>query len=593
MLKNNTIKKFISIFLTLIIIILSVPFVFAAGPIVLSEDNITSWPFADGEIFFGQRICDGVTLSGGTVKYNGSVVPGHFEFTDVELRPEQGEPIPSIDFIPDSTEYTGFTVVEAWDVFYTVKKTTPVYENETENPVVASKIDAGSKLSSSILSGGKMVNPYYADEPKIAARTWEWENPDMVVSESGFYTAKFIPGGYTKTTAEVYVELNKSVIQSTISEAPSISDFTYSGKMKWSDVVLNGGIAVEEGTTTPVEGTFEVSDLWKNADVKVGTHNVGVKFIPKDTENYLGAECTVTVTVSKATPTFKTEDGSGVPTITMPYGTKLDSSFDYLLKGLVDIESGTNLTFGYNQLNDEELSYSNTTPAVGTHKVQVNVTVHGNENYEKTTPLTFNLVITGFESNCTIVPVANEGFKIVDESIAYNGTKPAGTFTVNCTIDGVAQDPIEVKYDKIFKPETPKTGAYSYTVTYNAVENDPFTVSVKGYNEPITLSHKLTATGAITVDKPCGETVEIVAPATDPALAEKPYYGFVKWEVTKGNIGLEEEQLENGTINFTMPDEEVELKATYEFDFLMFIKFIFDTICNWFKSVFASLGTLF
>ncbi len=318
MLKNNVNKRIMSIALILIVLVMSVSFAFAAEPIALTTANVTEWPTAEyknGEkLYFGQKDGDAVSWNGGTVIYNGTIVPGHFEFIDPNtVQTSPGNKRANIKFIPDDTTlYSGFESNRSRNATFTVSETIPVYVDEVNDPLVASKIDAGSKLYDSVLSGGKMKNPYNANEPEIAERAWEWENPDTIVTESGYYTAMFVPVGYVKTTAQVYVELNRTVTFTTVSEAPTIDDFTYNGKQTWSEIALNGGAAVEEGTTNVVEGTFEISELWKNREVKAGTHSVVVNFIPNDTENYLGSECTVTVTVGQKEISFVDANGNAV-----------------------------------------------------------------------------------------------------------------------------------------------------------------------------------------------------------------------------------------------------------------------------------------
>ncbi len=304
-----------------------------------------------------------------------------------------------------------------------------------------------------------------------------------------------------------------------------------------------------------------------------------VKFIPDDETVALPVEFNCPVTVNKAVPTFKTDDESGVPTITMPYGTKLDSSLDYKIKPLIDV--GVPVSLAYKDLDGNNLSYSGTTPVVGTHEIQVRVNID-NTNYEQFTMLTFNLEITGFTANCIMVPVGTEGYKIIDESLAYNAAKPTGTFTVSYTINGEKQTDKTVKYGELFQVEKTKSGKYEFSIKYNKTENDPFEIADITYTDTVVLSHNVTINGQKqTADY--NTTVTVSAPATDPTQPDKPYYGFTNWEA-KG-VDISEEQAASAEISFTMPDNDVELKANYKFSIKLFFEWVLAQITQFFTFI--------
>lgn len=586
-------KKSLSVFLAFIILMLSAPIALAAAPIALTTSNVTEWPTAtyiNGEaMYFGQKVGDAIALTGGKVEYNGVEVSGHFEHIDPELvSTSTGTIRVDMKFVPDNTnEYTGFEKKRSRDVTYTISTTTPIYVDEANDPLIASEVEAGATLSTSTLSGGTMTNPYNAEEPKILARTWEWVSPSTVVQESGYYEAVFRPAGYTITTKQVYVKVAGDVPNSAIETMPTIN-VTYDPNLTWGEVAIEGGKAVIKDSTTEVEGTFAVTDKWTNTAVKVGITEIDVKFTPTDETVALPYEFKCPVIVNKAEPSFKVEGESDIPTITMPYGTKLDSSLDYKIKPLIDV--GVPVSLAYKDLDGNNLSYSGTTPVVGTHEIQVRVNID-NTNYEQFTMLTFNLEITGFESSCIVVPVGSEGYKIVDEGIAYNVSKPTGTFTVSYTINGEKQPDITVKYGELFQIEKVKSGDYVFTVTYNEIENDPFSVVVKTFEIKEKLGRNVKI-GESTQKYTYGDTVTVTAPATDPAKPDKPYYGFTGWEV-KGNIGLSDEELANAEISFAMPDEDVELNATYEFSLKLFFEWIWQQIVQFFTFIINAMKDLF
>ena len=320
----------------------------------------------------------------------------------------------------------------AWDVTYKVNKTTPVLVNESDLPI-ATEVEAGAALSTSTLSGGQVKNSYNESESKALAAKWRWTKTSTIVNESGYYQARMVIGTtYEVIYQDVYVKVAGDVPNSAIETMPTIN-VTYIPDLTWGEVTIEGGKAVIKDTTTEVEGSFTVTDKWTNTAVKVGTTEIDVKFTPADETVALPYEFKCPVTVNKAVPAFKSDDESGVPTITMPYGTKLDSSLDYKIKPLIDV--GVPVSLAYKDLDGNNLSYSGTTPVVGTHEIQVRVNID-NTNYEQFTMLTFNLEITGFTANCIMVPVGTEGYKIIDQNLAYNATKPTGTYTVSYTIDG-------------------------------------------------------------------------------------------------------------------------------------------------------------
>lgn len=587
-------RKIVSFAFTLLIATLSLSFAFAVEPVVLTEANVLEWPTTTGEVYYGQKISEYITLSGGIVTTDGTaegeVIPGHFEHTypDATTTEVNDAHAACVKFVPDDTSlYTGFQVDYTSKVTFVAKQVTPVLVDDN-NPPVASEVEAGSRLSKSTITGGQMKNPYNPEESKVLSKTWAWSNPREKVNESGYYTAKFAAGaGYEVLTMDIYVRIAGDTPLSEIVSNPII-DITYDPKITWDKVIFEGGKAVIKGTTTEIAGTFSISENWNNIIPIVGSYDVDVTFTPDDETVALPIEFKCPVTVNKAVPTFKTDDGSGIPTVTMPYGTKLDSSLDYKIKPLVDVNVPVYLA--YKDMKGENLSYSGTAPAVGTHEIQVRVNIH-DSNYETLTMLTFKLEITGFAANCIMEPVGNQGYKIHDTSIKYDGEKPRGTFTVSYTVDGVKQPDVTVKYEELFQVEKTKSGKYEFTVKYNEIENDPFEIADITYSAEEKLERNVKI-GDSNKKYTYGDKVTAVAPATDPSMPDKPYYGFTGWEVT-GNIGLSDEELENTEISFAMPDEDVELKATYKFSFKLFFEWIWQQIVKFFTFIINAFKDLF
>lgn len=565
----------------------SAPFAFAAT--TLSASNVTQWPTLsynseDGKMYYGQTLGEALIINDDEIVLDadGNQVAGHFEFIDPTLMQLPGTSIKShIQFVPDDTDaYTGFQKKRS-SLLYNVETVTPVYVDEVNDPLIASEIEAGALLSASILSGGKMTNPYNPEEPKILDRTWEWTNPNTVVNESGYYEARFLPIGYTATTAQVYVKIAGDVPETTISEMPIIESFAYDSSLTWKDITIKGGIAILKDEGTVVDGTFSVAESSINYTPSVGSYNVPVTFTPTDPEAALPYTFDVPVTVTKAPIRFVDENGEDiVPEIIVPYGTKFND-ISRLLRPFVKGADYTYFVMGdlSSKVCDE-----------GTYTVKATAPDDG-AHYEDT-DLTFKIVIEKKKLNPKLYSASGKLY-INDNSAVYH---PTGTFTLEYTIDGVEQTPITgIKYNTRFDWNPTKSGDYEYTIIYNeAAEKEYFIIDDFTTSSTIALTWGFKATGSVegTTYK-YGSEVALEAPATDPAKEDKPFYGFVKWEDANGNTGLTEEELSNRELSFTMPDGDVELNATYKFDFCLCIRYYIQIVVDWFNSFFQSIGTLF
>ncbi len=566
-------KKLLSILLALMMMLSVVPmYASAADPIALTEANVTVWPTASGEIYFGQKISDGITLSGGEVQYDGVVVPGLFEFTDASFVPtSSGSQLGSITFIPeDSSAYQGFVVETAWDVVYQVKKTTPVLVDEN-NPPVATRVEEGAKLSTSTISGGLMKNPYNESEPKVAAGEWEWANRRTVVTESGYYEAEFYVKGYEGVTMMVYVGINGDIIETSVSEIPSIPELTYDGITTWNDIALSGGIAVEKDSTNVVEGVFSISDAWKIKVIETGSYEIDATFIPNDTEAYTKVDCKIPVTVNKAPIRFVDENGEDiVPEITVPYGTKYNDIARLLnpyIKGPEHV---------YFVMGDLESQLCEN----GTYTVTATAPSDG-AHYEDT-ELTFKIVVEPKVINPKFYSTTG-GSYIQDNFGIY---RPEGTFDIYVD-DELVHSGIKYLEDK-FELTFPENVTATYTIkaVYNPVENDNYSIDDVIYQKNVIAKHGLTLKNGIanyklgddTVAKSItNETISITEGAV--VALEAVSEDFAEWIITdaKGNaLDLDIKTVvtnvdENGGITwetvdgdlsceniiFTMPTEDV------------------------------------
>lgn len=573
--------------MVIVIISLSVPVAFAAE--VLNASNVSQWPtynYKNGQetVFFGQTFDEALAINDDEIVLDsaGEQVAGHFEFKNPAGIPTSATSAKAtIVFVPDDTsKYEGFSKSRSV-VVYSVQKTTPVYIDEVNDPVVATKVEAGATLSTSILSGGKMTNPYNENEPILLARSWEWADPNTIVNESGYFYAIFYPANYNQVTAQVYVDIAVDIIESEISTIPSIPELTYDGITTWNDITLSGGIAVEKDTSNTVEGKFSISDSWKAKVIEPGSYEIDATFTPNDKEAYTKVDCKIPVTVNKAPIRFVDENGEDiVPEITVPYGTKFND-IARLLNPHIKGPAYTNYIMG---------DLSTKVCEDGTYTITAEAP--SDKAHYEDTELTFKIVVEKKKLNPKLYATTGKLY-IQDQSATYH---PTGTFTLEYTIDGVEQEPITgIKYNEHFDWNPTKSGDYEYTIIYNeAPEKEYFIIDDFTASNAVRLTWAFKATGTNDgTTYQYGSEVALEAPATDPAKTDKPFYGFVKWEDAKGNTGLTEEELSNREISFTMPDGEVELNATYKFDFCLCIRYYIQIVVDWFSSFFQSIGTLF
>lgn len=522
-------KKLLSVLLALMMMLSVVPiYASAADPIALTEANVTVWPTASGEIYFGQKISDGITLTGGEVQYNDVVVDGHFEFTDASFIPaSSGSQIGNITFVPDdSSAYQGFVVETAWDVIYQVKKTTPVLVDEN-NPPVATRVEEGAKLSTSTISGGLMKNPYNESEPNVAAGEWEWTNRRTVVTESGYYEAEFYVKGYEGVTMMVYVGINGDIIETSVSEIPSIPELTYDGTTTWNDIALSGGIAVEKDTTNVVEGTFLISDTWRVKVIETGSYEIDATFTPNDTESYTKVDCKIPVTVNKGTIKFVDENGAEiVPEITVDYGTKF-SDISRLLKPYV--KGPEYIYFVMGDLGSQLCSN-------GTYTVTATAPSDG-AHYEDT-ELTFKVIVEPKTLTPKIYGTTG-GLYIQDNSGTY---RPEGTFDIYVD-DELVHSGIKYLEDK-FELTFPENVTATYTIkaVYNPVENDNYSIDDIIYQNNVIAKHGLTLKNGIanyklgddTLAKTIKDETIRITEGTVIAL-EAVSEDFAEWIITDAN----------------------------------------------------------
>lgn len=537
-------KKLLSILLALMMMLSVVP-LYASAATALKATNVTEWPTATGEMYYGQIVGEHITLSGGKVEYNGTEVPGSFVHYKDDFRPLNASDAykANLKFVPDdSSAYTGFNKLMSADVTFVVKKTTPVWVDEADLPV-ATSVKSGQTLSESTISGGTMKNPYNESETGVQAAAWTWSNPDTVLTESGEYEAYYAANSksYEIVKRNIYVEVEQDVFLTEVSVVPTIEEFTYDSDITWADISLLGGVAVVSGTDTQVEGEFAISDTWKARVPSAGSYEITVIFTPCDTEKYTSAEVKVPVTVNKSAIKFVDENGNEiVPEITVPYGTKFND-VSRLLRPYVKGPEYVYFVMG---------DLSSQLCANGTYTVTATAPSDG-AHYEDT-ELTFKIVVEPKEINPKAYS-STEGYYVYDNSGVYH---VEGTF--DFYIDGELYKS-GVKYlEKVaYVPET--SGTHEIKFVYKPVENDNFAIE----NEitatvTVNLTHKLTSSDNVGTfgDFRNGTAIELVA----NIAAEN----FAGWKITdaKGNeLTLDGVDNSKTKITITMPDYDIHVEA--------------------------------
>ncbi|MBQ4349096.1 MAG: hypothetical protein IJC79_05710 [Clostridia bacterium] len=547
-------KKIISLLLALMMMLSVVPmYASAAEPIALTEANVTVWPTVSGEIYYGQKINEGITLSGGEIQYEGTVVPGHFEFVEPELRTNLG--IPNLKFVPDDT--TSYSVSEigyAWDLMFTINKTTPVLVDANDPPVATEVSAAGTLLGKSKISGGQVMNPYYPEESSVLGYTWSWVNRREPVTKSGYYEAQLGGGSYNTITTMIYVKIAGDTPETSIVETPTIPELNYNPDITWADVPLTGGKAVINDNEE-VTGTFAISETWKDKVPAIGSYNVSVVFTPDDLTKASIYTMIIPVTVNPAPIKFVDENGAEiVPEITVDYGTEVGDYIN-LFKGFA---TNCNETLRF-ILADE---VKNAVPTVGTHEYEVTAatfkTVGVTSNYEDTV-LKFKVIVEPMELAVKFLTETggqtNPNYYEICVTSNVLSARPQGTFAIY--VDGVLLKD-GLKYQERVEWPVAASKTYELKVVYTPVDNDPYII--EDYTGTIKKNLYWMFTSGKNVSGPsdliaCGATVEISA-----NLASENFAG---WKVTNAAGEEVDLGLDNTSVKatITMPDYDIHVEA--------------------------------
>ena len=289
----------------------------------------------------------------------------------------------------DTTNYNTATGT----VTVVVSKATPTI---TSLPTTIA-ITFGQALSASSLTGGS----------GSVAGTFTFTTPATIPGAVGNYSASitFTPSdttSYNATTGTVTVVVNKAT--PTISALPTTIAITFGQALSASS--LSGGSGSVAGTFT-----FTTPATIPGA---VGNYSASITFTPSDTTNYNTATGTVTVVVSKATPTI-----SALPTtIAITFGEALSSS---------SLSGGSGSVAG---------TFTFTTPAtipgaVGNYSASITFTPSDTTSYNATTG-TVTVVVNKATPTISALPTTiaiTFGQALSASSLSGGSGSVAGTFT--------------------------------------------------------------------------------------------------------------------------------------------------------------------
>ena len=309
--------------------------------VTIGTPAITAAPIASG-ITYGQTLASS-TLSGGTAS-----VAGTFAFTTPSAAPGVGTAAQEVTFTPtDIINYTTTTTT----VNVTVAKATPTISVAP----TASAIVYGQTLAASTLSGGSAST----------AGTFAFTNASTAPSAGTVgYEVTFTPSNsssYNTATTTVNVTVNKATPTITWATPSAI---TYGTALSATQLNASGSMA-GSFVYSPASGTTS----------SAGTQTLSATFTPTDTANYNTATGTVSLVVSKATPTITWATPSAITYGTALSATQLNASGSVAGSFVYSPASGTILAVGAPTLTASFTPTDTSNYATVTASVNLNVLV--------------------------------------------------------------------------------------------------------------------------------------------------------------------------------------------------------------------------
>uniref|UniRef100_UPI003FEED57C InlB B-repeat-containing protein n=1 Tax=Candidatus Fimivicinus sp. TaxID=3056640 RepID=UPI003FEED57C len=566
--------------LAILMILSSLPVVVFAAEKVTPE--IYEWP--TGTVEVGDAFKN-AKLTGGSAS-----VPGTFEVDPTQSgspsRPGTAKRIGI--FTPDDTEsYESVKLSSA--IVVTIVSSQSAVATGVPN---STEIKTGQKLGESILSRGEMKVQSYTLDLTSRIDSINWSNPEEIMNEAGTFERQAIISFQKYSNGVLYAEpITVSVPVTVISaetiaqieEEPTVPSVTYREGLKVGDLELVGGKA-------NVEGTFSFAQ--PDRALFVGESiPVEVVFTPADT-SMKPVSLTVNVTVEKG-DIVVTE----APIFTFVYQNTPLKNRSVLHNAVIEggvIEPSAVTWDWYDEgglkVKDPQ---ANLALGVGNYQIEARATAKDSRNFNIGF-FTVNVVIKADETKAFPLQADLEGNELRIKANGYYAGKGKVTYTVNGTVVAENTDPkAEVVY------AIPDSGDYTVKAEYTPAEHDNYIY------KPATQTVKAVLPRTVTVNggsgsgsyKP-GQTVKVEFDQT----SLRKYYEFKGWKITNAegetvDVGVED--LTQTSISFTMPDEDVTVKATTSFSIQLFFKSIGDTILaflmkvvEWIMGLFNGLGSL-
>ncbi len=611
----NYMKKTLSLFLAVLMIVATMPMAFAAEELT-ANNNIVEWPTvkyknSENVIYYGQTFEEGAELVGGVVKNAaGEIVPGKFDWKDptklasLTIASSTTGTSSNIRFTPDdTTQYSGFTKSLTSKVKYWCVAVDPVFKTELS---VEGVYASGTRLSDISLLGGIMANPYDTanhTETGITSATWSWEDGTLELGESGYYVAVMsTTKGYTSPfTAQVWVEVagNKTETEIVYPDGDKILKFTWDGITKMEDLEQDASVlgvyAVEKGTDTIVPGKITVVQRqFDRTDYYVGILKAAdlsaykllqLVFTPDDSETYRNVITTepVTLVVTKGIPAWTSGE---TLVLTYDYGATPFGQYGDRIEGIDarnlncydEQYNPYNYTFMLYDEKGEALTFDRDfIPDAGTYNYNVKVSIAGYAsalaNWDTDTLLPVTIV------------VAPANAQVQDFTYSYVSGEIKGNYgnlylngSVDITIGGNTIEDVAVtqgRFTANWKPADTKNDAdFDVTVKYTAADGDNAVVE-SDYTG--TISYKTDRNITLKSDK-IGVRVgnssfvnenDYLITGTEVTVRAK-LDDFAYWVITDadGNeieLDITSGKITDKTFTFTMPDCDLTINAVFQY----------------------------
>lgn len=461
----------------------------------------------------------------------------------------------------------------------------PVLVDPVNDPPVASPVEPGARLNTSVITGGAVKNPETGEILTDAKWTWTQNRP---ISAPGMYPAKCVSPSLPKALMmNIYVGLVGGSVDTEISVSPDIPDLSYDGVTTWADVKLEGGVAVEKGTENVVEGTFSLTVTGGSSSViTAGVKNVNILFTPTDSEKYSASSLPVTIEVAVGTPAWKNGE---IPVVKVPFGKKITDDTFNSLKQYTNLDITLMLRL-YDAENNRLADGVSNLPC-GTYDTEYQLqcsagVAHSNWG------VAFLPVIIVVEPGEAHISVSSSS-KNNELKVSVDSKYLDGTFDIY--IDGelafddapITKEPYSWYYTTTWCPaDTTQDSSHSIKVVYNAAETDNAYIA-EAFESTLVFQaqRKLTSddynllnvstveNGDYNIDPavPWGRDKYLFA--GDEVTIRAPYDGFLYWEITDSNGNAVEDLeivrggMDKNYIAFKMPNYDLHINYMNQTEF--------------------------